>query len=405
MKASEIHIGDYDYILPEQRIAKFPMAQRDASKLLIYDKGNISHTLFRNIVDYIPAADLLVFNNTRVIQSRFLFKKTTGASIEIFCLEPSDPADYVESFKYKSEVIWHCLIGNSKRWKEGKLSKSIIHHNEEITFYAEKMEKADGTWLVKFTWTPVHYTFADILLAAGSTPIPPYLNREAVPEDRITYQTVYSLVDGSVAAPTAGFHFTNEILDKLKNKGVPFLELILHVGAGTFRPVLATEIHEHTMHTEHIYFKKKDIQTLLAHQGEITAVGTTSARTLETIYWLGCKFKKQGRFNPQLFSIDQWEDQNMIPLSRNDSLETLLEFSDKNRIDEFHSNTRLMIIPGYKYHMVDRIITNFHQPKSTLLLLISSLIGEDWRRVYEYAMKHDFRFLSYGDSSFLIPRK
>lgn len=405
MKPFEIHIKDYDYVLPVERIAKFPLAQRDASKLLIYEKGHISHTLFRNIVDYIPITDILVFNNTRVIQSRFLFKKTTGASIEIFCLEPSDPADYQQSFENKGQVIWKCLIGNAKRWKIGQLTQSIVHKDARITFCANRLKKTDDTWLVKFTWDPVHYTFSEILTVAGLTPLPPYIKRDPIPEDKITYQTVYSSVEGSVAAPTAGFHFTPEILDMLKNKGVPFLELTLHVGAGTFRPVLATEIHAHTMHTEHLYFTKKDIHKILAHKGNITAVGTTSARILETIYWLGCKLKNQGRINSRSISLDQWEDQNLIPLSNDDSLETLLQFSEKNGINDFHANTQLMIIPGYQYHMVDRIITNFHQPKSTLLLLISSLIGEDWRKVYEYAMKHDFRFLSYGDTSFLIPRK
>jgi S-adenosylmethionine:tRNA ribosyltransferase-isomerase len=403
MKASEIHIRDYDYTLPEKRIAKFPLAQRDSSKLLIYKKGHISHTLFRNIVDYISAADLLVFNNTRVIQSRFIFKKTTGAPIEIFCIEPSDPADYQQSFQNKGQVIWQCLIGNARRWKSGQLTKAIVHKDAKITVCADRMKKTDDTWLIKFTWDPVQYTFADILAVAGLTPIPPYLKREPVPEDKITYQTVYSSVDGSVAAPTAGFHFTPDILAKLKDKDVPCLELTLHVGAGTFRPVLATEIHEHIMHSEHIYFKKEDIKKILAHKGKIVAVGTTSARTLETIYWIGCKVKKQGNMNPHSLFLDQWEDQNLIPLSKDDSLEALLELSEKNRINDFQANTRLMIIPGYWYHLVDRMITNFHQPKSTLLLLISSFIGEDWQKVYEYAMKHDFRFLSYGDSSLLIP--
>ena len=403
MKVSDIHIRDYDYILPEERIAKFPLIQRDGSKLLVYEKGHISHTLFRNIVEYIPATDLLVFNNTRVIQSRFLFKKSTGALIEIFCLEPSDPADYQQSFQNKNQVTWQCLIGNAKRWKEGQLTKSIIHKDRGITVCAEKLKKTNDTWLVRFSWEPGNYTFADILSTAGLIPIPPYLKREPVPEDEINYQTVYSSIDGSVAAPTAGFHFTPEIFDKLKNKSIPGLELTLHVGAGTFRPVLASEIHEHTMHAEHIYFKRDDIKKLSAHKGKITSVGTTSARTLETIYWLGCKVKQHGNMNLQSLSLDQWEDHNLIPLTKDISLETLLEFSERNSINEFHGITRLMIIPGYRYHMVDRIITNFHQPRSTLLLLISSFIGGDWRKVYEYAMKHDFRFLSYGDSSLLIP--
>jgi S-adenosylmethionine:tRNA ribosyltransferase-isomerase len=403
MKESDIHIKDYDYVLPEECIAKFPLAHRDGSKLLIYEKGLIGHTLFRNIVEYIPATDFLVFNNTRVIQSRFLFKKITGAPIEIFCIEPSDPPDYYQSFQNKNQVTWQCLIGNAKRWKEGQLTKSIVHENKKITICAEKLEKINDTWLIRFSWEPGKYTFADILSTAGLIPIPPYLKREPVQEDEINYQTVYGSIDGSVAAPTAGFHFTPEILDTLKKKGVPCMELTLHVGAGTFRPVLATEIHEHIMHAEHIYFKKDDIKNLLAHKGKITAVGTTSARTLETIYWLGCKVRQQVNRNLQHLSLDQWEDHNLIPVMKDVSLEALLEFSESNRINDFHCITRLMIIPDYRYHMVNRIITNFHQPKSTLLLLISSFIGKDWRKVYEYAMNHDFRFLSYGDSSLLIP--
>jgi S-adenosylmethionine:tRNA ribosyltransferase-isomerase len=405
LKASEIHIRDYDYLLPEDRIAKFPLAKRDTSKLLIYEKGHISHTIFRKIVKYIPATDLLVFNNTRVIQSRFIFKKPTGAFIEIFCLEPSEPADYKQSLQNTHQVTWQCLIGNAKRWKSGVLIKSALHQNKKITILAEKLEKTDNAWSVRFTWEPETYTFADILTTAGLIPIPPYLKREPVPEDQITYQTVYSSVDGSVAAPTAGFHFTHEIIEELKNKGVSQLELTLHVGAGTFRPVLATEIHEHTMHSEHIFFRKDDLKKLSAHEGKITAVGTTSARTLETIYWLGCKIKQKGNMDPQFLYLDQWEDRNLIPLSKDVILETLLEYSEKNKINDFHGITRLMIIPGYRYHMVDRIITNFHQPKSTLLLLISGFIGEDWKKVYEYAMNHDFRFLSYGDSSLLISQK
>lgn len=405
MKITDIHIRDYDYFLPEERIAKFPLSVRDESKLLVYQKGDISHTSFRNIVNYISTEDLLVFNNTRVVQSRFLFKKSTGATVEIFCLEPFFPDDYQKSFHNTHEVIWKCLIGNARRWKEGQLTKSIVDKDRRITFIAEKLEKVDDVWYVRFMWEPAFLEFSEILILFGLIPIPPYLKREPVEEDKITYQTVYSSVDGSVAAPTAGFHFTPEILNELKNKGVPGLELTLHVGAGTFRPVLATEIFEHNMHKEHICFKPEDIIKLLEHEGKIIAVGTTSARTLETMYWLGCKIKKEGEMNPEFLCINQWEDKILTPLQKESSLETLLKYSEKKRMNYFHTNTRLMIIPGYNYRMVDRMITNFHQPKSTLLLLISSFIGEDWHKVYDYAIRNDFRFLSYGDSSLLIPRK
>jgi S-adenosylmethionine:tRNA ribosyltransferase-isomerase len=403
MNKPDLHISDFDYVLPDDRIARFPLKQRDNSKLLIYKKGQIHETIFSNIVDYFSKDDLLVFNNTRVIQSRFLFKKPTGASVEIFCIEPVDPADYRQSLQSKYQVTWQCLIGNAKRWKRGFLEKSVDHNNKKVRILAEKLEKFDTTWLVKFSWEPDNFTFTDILEMAGLIPIPPYLKREPVPEDKITYQTVYSSVYGSVAAPTAGFHFTPEILDELKRKGIPGLELTLHVGAGTFRPVLSSEIQSHIMHSEHIYFNKASIRSLLEHNGKITSVGTTSARSLETIYWLGCKIKQNSGMDPAILSLDQWEDQNIVPVTKEASLETLFDYSERNSIRDFHVNTRLMIVPGYRYHMTDRIITNFHQPRSTLLLLVSAFIGDEWKKVYDYALKNNFRFLSYGDSSLLIP--
>lgn len=403
MIKSDIHISDFDYGLPDDRIARFPLKQRDSSKLLIYDKGQIRDTIFRNIVNNFSKDDLLVFNNTRVIQSRFLFKKSTGATIEIFCIEPTDPEDYQESLQNKGNVTWCCLIGNAKRWKGGFLEKSVNHNKQKVTVLAEKMEKSDNTWLVRFSWEPHNYTFADILEIAGLIPLPPYLKREPVQEDKITYQTIYSRINGSVAAPTAGFHFTPEILDKLNRNGVQNIQLTLHVGAGTFRPVLATEIYSHIMHSEHIYFNRSIITQLLKYNNRITSVGTTSARSLETIYWLGCKIKQNKNIDSETLSLEQWEDQNIVPISEKESLEILMEYSEKNAISDFHVNTHLMIIPGYRYHMVNRIITNFHQPGSTLLLLVSAFIGDDWKKVYAYALKNDFRFLSYGDSSLLIP--
>lgn len=403
MIKSDIHISDFDYVLPDDRIARFPLRQRDSAKLLVYEKGRIRDTIFKDIVNFFSSNDLLVFNNTRVIQSRFLFKKPTGARIEIFCIEPLDPADYQLSLQSKGHVVWQCLIGNAKRWKRGLLEKQVLHQNRKVTIFAERIEKINMTWQVRLYWEPDYFTFADILEIAGLVPIPPYLKREPVPDDKTTYQTVYSSIDGSVAAPTAGFHFTPEILGTLNSNGVQKMQLTLHVGAGTFRPVLATEIYSHVMHSEHIYFNRSVIKQLLEYNNKTTAVGTTSARSLETIYWLGCKLKQNKNICPDSLVIEQWEDQNIIPAAEKESLETLLEYSEKNLISDFHVNTHLMIVPGYRYHMLNKIITNFHQPKSTLLLLIGAFIGEDWRKVYDYALRNDFRFLSYGDSTLLIP--
>ncbi len=403
MIKTDIRIEDFDYILPDEKIARFPLKKRDSSKLLIYEKGRIHETIFRNITDYFSQDDLFVFNNTRVIQARFLFRKNTGAAIEIFCIEPEDPVDYQQSLQNKGQVIWQCLIGNARRWKSRPLEKSFNHQGRKITVNAEKLERHDTAWMVRFSWEPDDLTFASILESAGLIPIPPYLKREPVPEDKIGYQTIYSTIDGSVAAPTAGLHFTTEILDKLKTNGISVTELTLHVGAGTFRPVLATNVSRHIMHSEHIYFNKSIIRDLLIHNNKITTVGTTSARSLETIYWLGCKIKRDKNIDPEDLTLGQWEDQNIIPLDEKESLEALLEYSDSKTNKDFHLNTRLMIVPGYRYHLVNRIITNFHQPKSTLLLMVGALIGDDWRKVYDYALNNDFRFLSYGDSSLLMP--
>jgi S-adenosylmethionine:tRNA ribosyltransferase-isomerase len=402
---TEIKIEDFDYILPDEKIARFPLKNRDSSKLLIYEKGRIHENYFRNIPDFFSSGDLLVFNNTRVIQARMLFTKPAGARVEIFCLEPVDPPDYQRSLVNNRQVTWKCLVGNARRWKNEKLEKQFDYQGHKTVLYAEKVERHDETWNIRFSWKPDDLMFAGILDIAGLVPIPPYLRREPVTEDKTTYQTVYSSIDGSVAAPTAGFHFTQEILGKLKAKGVSFTELTLHVGAGTFRPVLATNINKHIMHSEHIYFNKSNIRDLLDHKNMITTVGTTSTRTLETLYWIGCKIKCDPDINPEKLNLEQWEDKIISPLDESESLETLLEYSERTSLDEFHVVTRMMIIPGYKYHLTDRIITNFHQPRSTLLLMISALIGDDWKKVYEYALNNNFRFLSYGDSSLLIPLK
>lgn len=405
MKGAPLHIKDYDYELPEDRIAKYPLKQRDASKLLVYRQGHLSHTLFRHVTTFISADDLVVFNNTKVIQARFLFIKPTGAVIEILCLEPKDPPDYELSFQQKSRVIWYALIGNVKKWKNGPLYKTIVFNSNEIIIKAEKLNKINSFWSVCLSWEPKTCSFREILEMAGSTPLPPYLKRKPVPEDKHTYQTVYSQTEGSIAAPTAGFHFTPGILSEINKKGVDRMELTLHIGAGTFRPVLSAEIAQHTMHEEHIFFKQTDVQRLSASQDNILAIGTTSTRILETIYWLGCKIVQDPNLLPGNLNLRQWEDQALVPVSKTKSMEAIINFFEKHNIKELHTTTRLMIIPGYFYRIVNKMLTNFHQPKSTLLLLISAFIGEDWKNVYSYAMENDFRFLSYGDSSLLIPKQ
>lgn len=402
MIKTDLKIEDFDYQLPDEKIARFPLKKRDHSKLLIYDKGRIGETIFSKLTGFFSRGDLLVFNNTRVIQARLIFTKPTGARVEIFCLEPSDPPDYKASLLNHSDVIWTCLIGNAKSWKSGPLEKSVYYQGEKITLRAEKIESTNTAWKIKLSWQPGDLTFAGVLDLAGLVPIPPYLNREPVAEDKSAYQTVYSSRDGSVAAPTAGFHFTPGILHRLKKNGIVFSELTLHVGAGTFRPVLTADINQHIMHSEHIYFDRSNIRDLLRHKGRTTSVGTTSARCIESIYWAGCKICHNRDIDPDNLSIDQWEDQNISPVSPEVSLKALLEYAEKKVIQEFHLTTRLMIVPGYKFHLTDRLITNFHQPKSTLLLMISAFTGNDWTKIYEYAMKNNFRFLSYGDSSLLI---
>jgi S-adenosylmethionine:tRNA ribosyltransferase-isomerase len=403
MKSIGVDISDYDYSLPADRITKYPLRQRDTSKLLVYQKGHISHTIFKNIASYISPDDLVIFNNTRVIQARFLFNKPTGAAIEIFCLEPKDPPEYKTSLQHETTVTWNCLIGNAKKWKKEPIYRTINYQNKKIVLKAEKLEGIDSTWFVRLSWEPPGYSFREILEMSGSTPIPPYLNREPVPEDKYTYQTVYSRVEGSVAAPTAGFHFIPETLEKIRNQSAGIMELTLHVGAGTFRPVLSSEVTRHIMHSEHIYFEKSDLQRLLDFQGTIMAIGTTSTRILETIYWLGCKVTEQPDLIPDHLYLKQWEDHDLALVPKEKSLEALINYFEKNNIEQYHTYTQLMIIPGYRYMFVDKMLTNFHQPKSTLLLLVSAFVGNDWRKIYHYAMDNDFRFLSYGDSSLLIP--
>ena len=399
----DIAIAEYDYPLPDERIAKYPLAQRDTSKLLIYNKGNINEDVFSSLPSYIPGDALMVFNNTKVIQARMRFRKETGAQIEVFCLEPERPADYQQMFQETKECVWQCLVGNSSRWKSGVLSQVIAIAGVDVTLSVERVSSADGVNLVRFFWDG-GFTFAELLEAAGELPIPPYLNRKTEESDMNTYQTVYSKVKGSVAAPTAGLHFTPAVLGALDAAGVQRGEVTLHVGAGTFKPVKSELIADHEMHEEYIEVQRGLIERLVAAGGAAVAVGTTSVRTLESLYFLGEKVSGNPGIEESELCVGQWE-----PYSREHTLPTvealtaLLQWLDAKGLDRVHSHTRIMIAPGYTFRIVKAIVTNFHQPKSTLLLLVSAFIGGDWRRVYDYALENGFRFLSYGDSSLLVP--
>jgi len=400
----KIRIEEFDYQLPDERIAKYPLEKRELSKLLVYNKGEVNHSGFQNITDVISDNSVLVFNNTKVIQARLKFQKETGAKVEIFCLEPHNPTDYNLMFQSKGSCEWKCIVGNLKKWKSGSL-KSIININgKEVNFFAEKVSVNANDIIVRFSWDDTSVSFSEILENSGNTPIPPYLNRETEDIDKTRYQTVYSRNKGSVAAPTAGLHFTDEIIEKLNKQGTQTLELTLHVGAGTFKPVQSKCIGDHDMHTEHIVIKKEFLKNLLSLNKDVIAVGTTSVRTLESLYWLGVKCLINSEINISDLFVNQWDPYvNEVSFSWQEAVKAILDKLLAEDLDELKTFTRIMIVPGYKLRLVKALITNFHQPKSTLLLLISAFIGEKWKEVYKYAMENDFRFLSYGDSSILIP--
>jgi len=412
MVVKQINIEDYDYSLPNERIAQYPMEQRSRSKLLVYREGRIDSSLFQDLSNELPEGCALIFNNTKVIQARIPFQKDTGANIEIFCLEPQEPRDYVEAFQTHKEVTWQCMIGNAKKWKSGVLTKKLeVSQGKSCHLKAERKGKAGNAFLVSFTWDLPSLSFAEILDQSGIIPIPPYLNRksEAIDEDR--YQTVYSKIKGSVAAPTAGLHFTPEVLKDLTKKSIYSHEVTLHVGAGTFKPVKEVDARKHEMHTETLSVSLALLETLAHHTKPIVSVGTTSMRTLESLYWLAHKTKSQARQrltdkDNQPVHLDQWEAYELSPeLTRQEAFAFLAEQLKKKGSETFHARTQIMITPDYTFRVVDGLITNFHQPKSTLLLLVSAFIGDDWEKVYQFAMDNDFRFLSYGDSSILWPKK
>jgi len=398
-----IRISDYNYPLPDERIAKFPIAQRDHSKLLVYRKGQVSHDVFYNLPEYLPKGALMVFNNTKVIQARMHFRKDTGALIEVFLLEPAIPSDYELMFQTSEKCSWYCLVGNLKKWKEGTLRRTIDVKGQQVEVCATRGPIHGTSHRIDFEWTG-GVSFAEIIDAMGELPIPPYLNRETQESDKTTYQTVYSKIKGSVAAPTAGLHFTPEVLAAVDAHGIEREELTLHVGAGTFKPVKSEEIEGHEMHTEYVSVRRDTIRKLIAHDGCAIAVGTTSVRTLESLYYMGLKVIKNHDASEDELHVNQWEPYDTeTTVSTVESLTALGDWMDAHKLEVLHSSTQIIIAPGYQYHIVKMLVTNFHQPQSTLLLLVSAFVKGDWHKIYDYALENDFRFLSYGDSSLLIP--
>ena len=403
MTPKHIQIADYDYPLTDERIAKYPLEERDHSKLLLWKDKTVSEAHFYDLPDYLASGDLLVYNNTKVIQARLHFAKETGAIIEIFCLEPNQPADYQQSFETTTSCTWKCLVGNLKKWKEGLLKQTLCIGDSLFELTVERLSADEGmTHLIRFSWDDDAITFADILSHFGELPIPPYLNRASEEQDKTTYQTVYSKIDGSVAAPTAGLHFTKDVLRYLALKGVREDEVTLHVGAGTFQPVKSDAIGDHTMHRETISVGKYTIMDILKNPNRVVAVGTTSVRTLESLYYLGCRIAANPE-DPELM-VTQWEPyENSYKLSTSEALQTIVDYLNLKHLPALDAATQIMIVPGFEFRIVQKIITNFHQPKSTLLLLIAAFVGADnWHKIYDYALNNDFRFLSYGDSSLLI---
>ena len=399
-----IKISEFNYPLPDERIAKFPLSNRDESKLLVYRQGEVSEDRFTSLPDYLEPGEMMVFNNTKVIQARLHFRKETGALIEVFCLEPIAPNDYVLSFQQTKKCSWLCMVGNLKKWKEGTLKREVEVKGKTITLSATRGECRGTSHWIDFEWDDNSLTFADVLEAVGELPIPPYLNRETQESDKQTYQTVYSKIKGSVAAPTAGLHFTERVLKALDEKGIDREELTLHVGAGTFKPVKSEEIEGHEMHTEYISVNKGTIEKLIAHDGKTIAVGTTSVRTLESLYYIGILIHLNPEANQEELHVKQWMPYEPHPaLTPVESLQNILDYLTRNNMEALHTSTQIIIAPGYEYKIVKKIVTNFHQPQSTLLLLVSAFVKGDWKKIYDYALSHDFRFLSYGDSSLLIP--
>ena len=399
-----IRISEYNYPLPDERIAKFPLPVRDESKLLLYRKGEVSEDHFYNLPNYLPKGALMVFNNTKVIQARLHFRKETGALIEVFCLEPIEPNDYVLSFQTTGRCSWLCLVGNLKKWKEGSLRRSFEVKGRIVTLTATRGEMVGTSHWITFEWDDEELTFADLLEVVGELPIPPYLNRDTQESDKETYQTVYSKIKGSVAAPTAGLHFTPRVLAAIDEAGIDREELTLHVGAGTFKPVSTPTIGEHEMHVEKIEISRSNIECILNHLGHtVIPVGTTTVRTIESVYWFGVKLSRNSKLDAM--HVMQWDPYELesLSVSTEHAYKNVLQWMEEQGIEQLEGDTQLMIAPGYRYHVISGLITNFHQPKSTLLLLVSALVGDAWKKCYRYALDHQFRFLSYGDSCLFLP--
>jgi S-adenosylmethionine:tRNA ribosyltransferase-isomerase len=401
-----IKIADYRYNLPDDRIAKYPLEHRDASNLLIYKDGTIEKSVFKDIANILPEKSLMIWNDSRVLNARIIFHKDTGARIEIFCLRPAQEYDYANALTETESCRWKCIVGNLKKWKQGKLSKSISIQGKDIVLQAELIEKTGKDNIVEFSWNHASIQFGDILEHSGLTPIPPYLNRESEQIDRSRYQTVYSDKEGSVAAPTAGLHFSPEVLNALNDKQITQKNISLHVGTGTFQPVKSEYIGDHPMHTEFFYITKATVDALILHHGNVTAVGTTSVRGLESLYQIGLKAMSGISNISEPQEITQWEAyENQSQKPAIEVLHWISEAMARQKIEAIKGKTSIMIAPGYKFRFINRLITNFHQPGSTLLLLIAAYIGDDWKKVYDFALTKDFRFLSYGDSSLLYPNQ
>ena len=397
----EIRIEDFNYTLPDERIAKYPLPERDGSKLLIYKDGIVSHRSFRNISELLPEDSLMIFNDTKVVPARLHFQRDTGAHIEIFCLEPVVPEEYVSMFAVTDRCRWKCIVGNVKRWKGDTLSLYNPMEDETVgrmRLKADLVERDGETSVVEFRWSDGS-PFSKVLEVSGSVPIPPYLNRDTEQIDLERYQTLYARFRGSVAAPTAGLHFTESVLESIRNRSIETETVCLHVGAGTFLPVKSSLVSEHNMHREPFVVTKALLNKLISKKGSLIAVGTTSVRTLESLYYVGVKCLEDGVPS----DVCQWDPYTReYPYSLTESLEAIVRYLDENSLEELKIGTRIIIVPGYKFKVVDVLVTNFHQPQSTLLLLISAFIGGDWKRIYNYALDNDFRFLSYGDSSVLF---
>ncbi len=399
-----IDIEKFRYALPDSSIAKYPLDYRDQSNLLHYHKGKIEQHKFRQLPKILPENSWLVFNNTRVIQARLPFKKASGARIEIFCLEPLNPIDYHQSFQSSRTCTWKCLVGNAKKWKHGKVFLTAVVDGLELLLEASIVEKGQDNFTIRFQWNNSTITFGEILESAGRTPIPPYLNRIAEESDKERYQTIYCSDLGSVAAPTAGLHFTGNLIQQLIDKGIHTEEITLHVGAGTFIPVKESDARNHTMHREQVVVSRAFLEHWKDQTRELIAVGTTSTRSLESLYWLGVKICAGEKLDPLDLKMSQWEWENLSGvISLEMSLQALIEFCHWHGLEHLHLSTELMIVPGYGFKTISGLLTNFHLSGSTLLLLVAAFIGDDWERVYDFALRHQFRFLSYGDSSLLVP--